>query len=154
MQVHTTIGVSVCVSTNFNRASSLTKLNPEHQSLKNQHSYKALINTLCWRTIGWYAIHDANVGDTQNLSVFWNRTCLWKDWSRMISTYHNIPHHTTQSGALGISCTLFSSFKFIICRIIKQSVTPSNCRYRFPSACWKLKHLNPMHKKTYCKQFS
>jgi hypothetical protein len=130
MLVHTTIRVWVCVITYCNRASSWPKPNPELQSLKNQHSYKVLISIVCGRTVGRYETHDANVGDTQNLPVFWNRTCLWKDWSRMISTYHNIPHHTTQSRALGINCALFSSCKFNICQITEQSVITNNCGYK------------------------
>jgi len=91
MLIHTTRRVWVCVSTYCNRASSRPKPNPELQSLKNQHSYKVLINTVCGRTVGRYEIHVANVGDTHKTCLCFERGYVYgrigQGWSVLITIF-------------------------------------------------------------------
>jgi hypothetical protein len=94
--LHTTIRVWVCVSTYCNRASSWPKPNPELQSLKNQHSYKVLINIVCGRTVGRYEIHEAIVGDTHKTCLCFETGYVYgrigKVWSALITIFHTTQH--------------------------------------------------------------
>lgn len=96
MLVHTTIRVWVSVSTYCNSASSWPKPNPELQSLKNQHLYKVLINTVCGRAVGRYENHDANVGDTHKTCLFFETGHVYgiigQGWSVLITIFHTTQH--------------------------------------------------------------
>ena len=96
MLVHTTIRVWVCVTTYCNRASSWPKPNPELQSVKNQHSYKVLINNVCGRTVRRYEILDANVADTHKTCLCFETGHVYgsigQGWSILITIFHTTQH--------------------------------------------------------------